>query len=221
MRGNRIFDPENVVFRNLARLTDIIGLSLVWLIFSLPVVTVGPASAALYHAVRRCVVEREYGTYTIFWRSFRQNLKTGLAATVLVLIAAGILGIGRQVMLTAASQLGGYAVVLYYAYLVLLTVPGGILCWMFPLLSRFTFRPGGLMATGLRITMGYLPYTLVIVLIGLAAALAAWALVVLALVLPCVTALAWSLVMERVFRKYMPAEPDTPETPEDPELPEE
>ena len=43
--------------------------------------------------------------------------------------------------------------------------------------------------------------------------------VVLALILPCLTALAWSLVMERVFRKYMPEEPAIPEAPEDPELP--
>lgn len=206
MRRNRIFDPDNVVFRNLARLTDVVGLSLVWLIFSLPVVTVGPASAALYHAVRRCVVEREYGTYTIFWRSFRQNLKTGLAATVLVLIAAGILGIGRQVMLTAASQLGGYAVVLYYAYLVLLTVPGGILCWMFPLLSRYQVNLVELLGRSAYVAVRFLPSTIILVLLLLEVIQSCIAVFPLVLAAPAVECLLASLFIERAFRRLTPSQ---------------
>ena len=182
------------------------------------------------HPAAECVVadllhspgdRGEQASWRRFLRTFRQELVT--ATIVTVIWGAALLGmvwILRVLWAGGLADIGG-ARMAAAAYFVLLLIPVGTFCWMFPLLSRFTFRPGGLMATGLRITMGYLPYTLVIVLIGLAAALAAWALVVLALVLPCVTALAWSLVMERVFRKYMPAEPDTPETPEDPELPEE
>ena len=48
-------------------------------------------------------------------------------------------------------------------------------------------------------------------LVTLAAVLVVWALVVPVLVLPCLTALAWSLVMEPVFRKYQPAAPPLPE----------
>ena len=215
-----IFNPENAFWSMISKFADILLLSALWLICSIPLVTLGAATAALYDAAVKCVRGGEQASWRRFLRTFRQELVT--ATIVTVIWGAALLGmvwILRVLWAGGLADIGG-ARMAAAAYFVLLLIPVGTFCWMFPLLSRFTFRPGGLMATGLRITMGYLPYTLVIVLIGLAAALAAWALVVLALVLPCVTALAWSLVMERVFRKYMPAEPDTPETPEDPELPE-
>lgn len=204
MRRNRIFDPDNVVFRNLARLTDVVGLSLAWLLFSLPVVTIGPASAALYHAVRRCVVEREDGTYAFFWRSFRQNFKTGLAATVLALIAAGILGIGRQVMLAAADQLGGYAVILYYAYMVLMVIPCGIACWMFPLLSRYQVNLRELLVRSAYLTVRFLPSTVVLVLLLAEVIQSCIAVFPLILAAPAVECLLASLFIERAFRRLTP-----------------
>ena len=49
LRG--IFDPENGFFRTLSRMVDVVGLSLLWVVLSLPLVTFGPACAALYHTV--------------------------------------------------------------------------------------------------------------------------------------------------------------------------
>ena len=208
MKRSRIFDPENVVFRNLARLADVIGLSLVWLLFSLPVLTVGPASAALYHAVRRCVVEREDGTYACFWRSFRGNLKVGLAATVLALAAAGLLALGRQVMYTAAAAMGQQAVILYYAYLVLMAVPAGILCWMFPILSRYQVSLGQLLVRSAYLTVRFLPSTVVLVLLLLEAIQSCVAVFPLILFVPVLECLLASLFIERAFLRLSPTQED-------------
>ena len=43
LRG--IFDPENGFFRTLSRMVDVVGLSLLWVVLSLPLVTFGPACA--------------------------------------------------------------------------------------------------------------------------------------------------------------------------------
>ena len=41
------FNPENPFFRFTGRVLDIMVLSVLWLVCSLPIVTIGPASAAL------------------------------------------------------------------------------------------------------------------------------------------------------------------------------
>ena len=38
-----LFDPGNMLFSSLARIVDIVGLSLLWVLLCIPVVTIGPA----------------------------------------------------------------------------------------------------------------------------------------------------------------------------------
>lgn len=89
LRG--IFDPENGFFRTLSRMVDVVGLSLLWVVLSLPLVTFGPACAALYHTVTHCVVRQGDSTYLTFFRSFRANLRVGIPAGLLVLAAGALL----------------------------------------------------------------------------------------------------------------------------------
>lgn len=209
--GASIFNPENAFWRMVSKFADVLALSALWLVCSVPVLTMGAATAALYDATVKCVRGGERSAWRRFLRTFRRELLTAAAATAIwggaLLLMVWIL---RVLWAGALADVSG-APTLAAAYFVLLLVPFGALCWMFPLLSRFTFRVGGLIWMGLRFAMGYLPYTLGIVLVTLGAALCAWTLVVPALVLPCLTALVWSLMMERVFRKYMPREPEEPE----------
>ena len=46
-----IFNPENLFFRMLARGVDLIGLSLLWVLLCIPIVTAGSATAAMYYTV--------------------------------------------------------------------------------------------------------------------------------------------------------------------------
>ena len=56
MRNMKNFnDHENIIWRGFERFYDLVMLSLCWLLCSLPVVTVIPASIALYDCMARCV----------------------------------------------------------------------------------------------------------------------------------------------------------------------
>ena len=50
-----IFNPQNRFWQTLDHFADLLILSLLWLVCSLPLITAGAASAALYDAVARCV----------------------------------------------------------------------------------------------------------------------------------------------------------------------
>lgn len=199
------FDPQNSFWRMISKFTDVLVLSLLWLFCSLPVFTIGAATTALYDAAARCVRGGESGPWGRFFRTFRREFAASTAVTVVWGALLAVLGALLGLLWRAASGGASTAAAVACSFVFLL-IPVGAACWMFPLLSRFTFRPVALMLAGLRFALGYLPYTVAIVAITAASALVSGFLWLPALVLPCLTALLWSLMMERVFRKYAPEE---------------
>lgn len=198
----RIFNPENFLFRFTGRVLDILVLSILWLVCSLPVVTIGPASAALYYSCAKCLRRKEPAPYRNFLSAFRQNLKTGIAATVVFLLLALVLDVGYVFLAATGSDL------FRVAYLVLMLVPAAVISCAFPLLSRFTYTVGGLLANSLRLTFRHLPRTLAAGALTAAAVvltLSLWYCGVM-LVTPALCALLSTFLLEPVFRKYTPEE---------------
>lgn len=190
----------------MSRLVDILALSLLWLFCSLPLFTVGAATTALYDSAVRCVRGGANGPFRRFFHTFRREFAVSTAVTVVWGALLASLGLLLRLLWRAALAGSASVAAAVACSLLFLLVPVGAACWMFPLLSRFTFRPAGLMLAGLRFALGYLPYTAATVAAGAAAVLAGGFLWFPALVLPCLTALFWSVMMERAFRRYMPGE---------------
>ena len=185
-------------------MVDVCGLSIVWIFLCLPVVTIGPATAALYYTVVKCVRGRESGAFGYYFRSFLSGFKTGLLATLAVLPAALLLWMGHDVVRWYGTNLGGAAYILYVAYYFALIVPGGVLCWLFPLLGRFEYSLKDLFRTALQLSIAHLPSTVVVVLLTAQTAvfcLERWWPV---LFMPSVAMLLVSLFTERIFAKYSP-----------------
>ena len=199
-----MFNPENAFFRTLARLVDLVGLSLVWLLVSLPVVTLAPATGALYHAAVREIRQGGGGAFRSFFRSFRGNLRVGLPLSVVAALFLLACYFGLGIMATMAAARQGVAMVLYVAYCVVLLLPGGVLCWSFCLLSRYEMGPGAVLMTAFQLTLRHLPTSAAMALLtALAVYLCLWYLPAV-LLLPCLWALLLSLPAERVLRRYTP-----------------
>ena len=206
------FNPEKGIWVWLSTLVDIFGLSILWITLCLPLVTAGPATAALYYTVVKCVRGRESGAFGYYFRSFRTNFKVGLLAGLIVLpLALALLG-GHFVVRWYGTRLGGMAYVLYVAYYFALLLPAGVLCWLFPLLGRFDYHVGALFRMAFQLTAAHLPSTVVVVLLTAQTAvfcLERWWPV---LFMPVVATLLISLFFERISQLHTPA----PEEPEDP-----
>gem|GEM_PF-3196438 len=165
----RIFNPENAFFRTADKLADLVMLSLMWALCSIPLVTLGPATAALYDAAVKILRRGEAGNiYQRFFHSFRLNFKVG-ALTSLAVLAAAVLLYGLGNFLYRLALTGKAGVVLYYAYLLLLLLPIGMISYLFPVLSRFTFGAGGLIGTCWKLALNHLPSTLLLGLLTAAA----------------------------------------------------
>ena len=195
------FNPENSLWQLLGYIGDTVMLSLLWVLCSIPVITIGAATAALYDATVSAFRRGETGYLGRFLSTFKRELVNSLLPT---LLWGGLLALLLWLLrrFTVVAQ-GSAAVVAAVAFLVLLLVPLGCACWTFPLLSRFPLRFGRLLGDAVRLSLGYLPRTLLI-----AAATAGCLYLTLRLVfvpvflLPALLALFWSLLMEPVFQKY-------------------
>lgn len=204
----QIFNSENGFFVTVGKIMDVVGLSVVWLVFCLPVVTIGPATAALYYSAVKCVRRGRERPYRNFLNSFRANWRQGVLLTLICLpVAAFLLWEHRALGGLAA---GGDQIVLgaYFTLTALLLLPIGFLCWLFPLLSRFESSLGGLLWSALQLTFRHLPSTILLALLVFVSATASaafWFFVPFA-VTPAVTALLASLLVERVLKKLTPGQ---------------
>jgi uncharacterized membrane protein YesL len=201
---HQIFNPENGFFSSISKFMDIVGLSVIWLIVCLPVITIGPATAALYYSVVKCVRRGERHAYHNFWRSFQTNWKMGSLVTLLCFPVGLFLYWEHGMMQTMA--LGGDEALMwgYIAITLLLLLPIGFLCWLFPLLSRFETSLSGLLWNTFMLTFRYLPITIALALLiffSFTLTTALWFVPFFA-VTPAVTILLASFPVEWVMKKY-------------------
>ena len=81
MRG--IFNPENGFWRVTGKIVDAALLSLFWIVCSLPVFTLGPATAALYKTSVKCLRGDETKSWSMFFLTFKENFKVGALTSLI------------------------------------------------------------------------------------------------------------------------------------------
>ncbi len=188
---------ESKLHAVLTAVIDIVWLGLLWLVCSLPVLTLGAASTALYYAMVKSV-RHERGSLTkSFFRSFRENFRQG---TLLWLLLAAYILIGLANVWALGSMGVGQGSALYYLVRLLLLLPLFLFPWLFAFLSRFQNSIGGTLKFSAYLALRHFGRTLL-----LAAELALFGLIVwlippLLPLLPGVLCLLTSLSIEPVFR---------------------
>lgn len=206
---SRFFNPENFYWKCFDKMADVLGLSLLWFFLSLPVVTIGAATTALYDSASRCVRGGEPGVYSRFFRTFKESFKPAALCTLLFGGALALL-VAEHRIVAALAQENPPLLVLAVVYYVLCACVMGYLCWLFPLLSRYEYTFKGLCLTAVQFWFVHFPSTLVMaVLLEICVETTAQLLFPVCF-LPACLALADSIFVERAFKKHtQPAESES------------
>ena len=198
----RFFNPDSLIWKPLGVLGDLVVLSLLWAVCCMPLVTVGPASAALYDTAVFVLRQKKGPPFPHFFSVFRRELKDGVLSTLLC--AAGLLMIG--LLFYAALRLfpgfaerGGLVsvVAVLLAFFSL-----AVLCWVWPTLSRFTLSPARLLGTSLRLAMGHSLRSAGLAVLWAAALYFSLRYVSPLFFLPGLAAFLCSYLIEPIFRPY-------------------
>ena len=198
--GN-LFNMDNAFFRFMGKLFDVVALSLVYVIVCIPLITIGPATSALYYASVKSI--RRDRSYPIkeFFHSFKRDFRQSFIME-LILIIVGI------ILYVDIKFIGGYVEGLLenvrYVYLVIGLVLLFISIYAFPIISRFSLKLTGILKLSFYLSIRHILTTAVSVILILGAALAVYITAGLALlIIPVVASLLISLLMERVLKKCM------------------
>ncbi len=131
---NKLFNLDNPVMVFLARGADMVLLSFLWFVSCLPIVTIGPATAAMYYVALKLARKDEIKITQAFFRGFRMNFKQGVIFGLLFLVVGAVLFVDYLTMV-GGSGLGNTVVCGIY-----LALGVWMLCIMFytyPLQAQF------------------------------------------------------------------------------------
>lgn len=175
--------------------------SILFVACCLPVVTIGPASAALYYAVVKTVRRDRTTIVKSFFHAFRVNFRQGLWLNLLLLAYGGIIA------LLALPHLSSWTVArapdgMLYVCAGLALLAAWIPPCLYPALSRFCFSNGQLLRFTLALGIRHFFRTVLLTL--LLAAFAAFAVLqpVFLILLPGLYAWISSFLLEPLFKKY-------------------
>ena len=138
----KLFDYNNIVWRFMGRVADLFFLTLLWAIGSLPLVTMGASTTALYYVALKMVKNQEGYIWKSFWKSYRENLKTAAGIWCIMLGMGAALGVGLAVSFPGQGAGDGA----FFWGLLILTV--FYLFWLtlvFPLTARLDTGIKGLL----------------------------------------------------------------------------
>lgn len=151
-----LFDMDKPFWRWVGKIPEIIGLSFCWYICCIPLITIIPASCALFDAVSRNLMMDDKGCFKRFFRSFIRELKQGIPLSILWVIIGAVTIFGNRILLADAqnsSVFGSFSVIHLIASIMMI----GYLGWLVPLQSRYNNTFIGLHVNALKFFLGRLP----------------------------------------------------------------
>lgn len=197
-----LFDMDSPLMNGLGKIYDCMMLSVCWVLFSLPIVTMGAASGALYRTVYRCIRRDEGYPLKVFWQTFRQNLKTGIL-TWLPILAVYVFLIADAVILRGFILQGQPVSRIYGIILVLIGVASVWAAYCTAYCVRFNGKLKEILWVNFFLVLSHPLMTIVMLLLLTMGAALMLLVPFLALFVPCLVCLGLSFPMETVFLKHM------------------
>ncbi len=160
----KVFDMNNPVWQFIGKLVDAFVLHIIWLVCSLPVVTIGPATTALYYAMMRDVRDEDPHYVRAFFRSFKENLKQGMIIGIILLVVGALLGYGLW-FYTANRAVSTFYLVMWVVDIGFLIIYLMTLQYVFALQSRFVNTVRTTIMNAFFMSLKHLGWTIVMLFI--------------------------------------------------------
>lgn len=129
-----ILDRDSSFGRAMTLVSIIIGANIMFAIFSLPVVTIGPALAALFHVMFKMLRgHRDLNPIKEFWLGFKSNFKQGFLSSLVFLGIALLL----YVDIRFSGHMGGVLTYFKYALYAIAFAAATLAAYLYPVMACF------------------------------------------------------------------------------------
>ncbi|MCR4643063.1 MAG: YesL family protein [Lachnospiraceae bacterium] len=214
---NGMFSPDRGIGRVLTKIGELVILSILWFVTSLPIITIGVSTTALYYSTVKSL-RRERGYFVKeYFRAWKENfLRSSFLMVFFILCILGLLtvlvmnGFTIEDALTddiksIFSEKPDGAVRVFIIVGVVLFILLALFSYVFPLVSRLEQKGAFLLLLGFTMMVRFFYYSIAIAVILVALAGAVIQVPMAIMFAPGLWALLSSFLLEKAFRKYVPA----------------
>ena len=197
---DNLFSLEGSYARFMNWLWNILVLSVLWLVCSLPVITIGASCTAAYYAASKVIRHKTGRIHQEFFASFRRNIRQSLVLTIIWILL--MLVIGMECLYLYSDPRIPAPVLYLFDAMLLVVIAWGIYLWA--CLSRFDQSSFSLFRMSVVLTFRHFPTTILLlalfVLVLLGVYLMPWGI----LLFPGCGYFLSTYPMERILLKYSP-----------------
>lgn len=157
----KLFSIDSPFYKFMQRLLDVLVLNFMWLLFSLPVITIGCSTIAAFDVSLKMAEEHEGHIARGFIKAFASNWKHGVPIGIITLVA--VYAIYLDIQLIRADLENSYIfliVGLVSIYFIVLS-----LLYAYPLLARYENTVLNCIKNSFRLSMKYFGSTLLLILL--------------------------------------------------------
>lgn len=156
-----IFKVDGPIYEFLRRFIDVVKLNFLWLIFSLPIVTMGAASVAVYSVTLKMAEDKEGYVGRDFVKAFKENLKQGISLGLITLVAIYVVYLNFSLFFAIESNPLPLLIIGIFAGIYFLLS----LLYAYPLTARYKNSLRNTLSNSFLISTKYIGRTLFLILI--------------------------------------------------------
>ena len=160
---------DNPIMRGMGRLADFIILNLLWVICSVPIITIGASTTALYTVMLKLVKNEEGYIAKGFLKAFKENFKQSTIMWIIFLLISIVFAVDFASIKLMSDKIGGILQILFLFMGALLTA------WMvyaFALQARFVNTVKNTLKNAMILVFARLPFTVLIIILTIGPVLA-------------------------------------------------
>ncbi len=209
-----IFNYNSPFVQFICKVADCILLSLMWIVSSLPVFTMGAASTALYYTVNKVILREEGTIWKEYWHCFRMNFKQATLSFLILILA--MVFVAFDVLGLYQMAAGGENISIFSIIILILCVL--LVMWfhyILPYISHFYDTTKTVFKNTLLLCISNFKRSLLLLILFVVVTFLLFAtqyfpvlILLLILFLPSGYALMCASILNKVFDKYITAQTD-------------
>ena len=200
----RFFNYDGPVVQTINKFFDAVFLSLLWVIFCIPLFTIGASTSALYSTANKVLRHERGYVFRQFWESFKSCFKQSTLVWLLVLVISFIMISDIRILNVLMPNMAG--AVFKAVFVAILIFIALLIQFIFAYVARFKAPLKAVIKNSMIIAIRHLPWTILLTLWMAVVIMAEYIIPLSIFILPCGWALIASLMIERIFKRYMTAE---------------
>ena len=198
---DKFFGLEGPLISFLDKCGRVVILSVLWVICSLPLFTLGASSTALYYSITKTVRKERSSSVREFFKSFGRSFKRSIPFTIIFLVGMFVLYLDTAIWAGKKTKMAFVSMNVCIVLMLILVAFSG---FVFPVISRFILGFKDTARFTAFLTFRHLPVSLALVVMAMILAIGTWSFFLNLVYLPGVLCLIASVMIENVLKKYIP-----------------